>query len=295
MRVESVGHHNKHSFVEYCSNYGREHDESYLPSDNFIVSLDQPSYLLLDESKVTGAASLIRTPSYIDAKKGRFAIFHSLDPSFTRYSKLYQAISQHFDGLDKVYLFIPQEKLDAVAALIRLGFQQERLSFVLCHRELRRRIVELKGRFTISSVRQNETTVEDFGAVLNDNFRESAGHIEKTVDDVRSWFDKETYIEEGIALLNCEEVPVGTVCIFREVGSASGVIEYLSVREGFRSKGLGRNLLRHGINVAIADGLKTIYLSVNGINDSAISLYLSEGFMLEETIVCFSKKAPYSV
>jgi mycothiol synthase len=293
MRVESVGHHNKDSFVAYCAKYGGEHDESFLPGDNFIASPDQPSYLLLDGRRVTGAASLIRTPSYIDAKKGRFAIFHSLDSSFTSYSELYQAISQHFDGLDKVYLFIPPDKRDAETALIKLGFQPERLSFVLCLRELLERTVELEGRFTILSVGGNGTTIEDFAAIMNDNFRESAGYIEKTVDDVRSWFDQKKYIDKGIALLNREELPVGTVCIFREVGSDSGVIEFLSVSEGFRRKGLGRMLIRHGINVAIANGLKTIYLSVNGKNDSAIDLYLSEGFVLEETVVCYSKNCAF--
>jgi mycothiol synthase len=71
----------------------------------------------------------------------------------------------------------------------------------------------------------------------------------------------------------------------------SGVIEFLSVKEGFRGRGLGRHLLRHEINLATRNGLTSIHLSVNGENDLALGLYLSEGFKLEKTVVCYSRNA----
>ena len=71
--------------------------------------------------------------------------------------------------------------------------------------------------------------------------------------------------------------------------SNSGGIEFLSVREGFRGRGLGRQLLRHEINLATRNGLTSIYLSVSGENDLALGLYLSEGFKLEKTVACYSR------
>jgi hypothetical protein len=48
-------------------------------------------------------------------------------------------------------------------------------------------------------------------------------------------------------------------------------------------------MLRHEINLATRNGLTSIYLSVNGENDLALGLYLSEGFKLEKTVVCYSR------
>lgn len=66
----------------------------------------------------------------------------------------------------------------------------------------------------------------------------------------KSWFDEDTYVENGVTLLYSGDIPIGTGCLFREDGSDSGGIEFLSVREGFRGRGLGRHLLRHEINLA---------------------------------------------
>ncbi len=126
---------------------------------------------------------------------------------------------------------------------------------------------------------------------MNRNFRGSAGYVEITADEVKSWFNEDTYVENGVTLLYSGDIPIGTGCLFRERedGSDSGGIEFLSVREGFRGRGLGRHLLRHEINLATTNGLTSLYLSVNGENDLALGLYLSEGFKLEKTVVCYSR------
>jgi mycothiol synthase len=270
--------------------YGGEHDESYLPGDDFIFSSDQPSYVLIEGDSVVGAVSLIRTQSHVDAKKGRFSVFHSIVSSVSRYSRLYQAICRHFDGLDKVYLFIPREKQDVAIVLAELGFRSERLSFVLSLPKVQERQIELEDGFNITSVSKGDRAgIEAFVEVMDRNFRGSSGYVEITADEVKSWFDEDTYVENGVTLLYSGDIPIGTGCLFREDGSDSGVIEFLSVREGFRGRGLGRRLLRHEINLATTNGLTSIYLSVNGENDLALGLYLSEGFKLEKTVVCYSR------
>ena len=118
MRTDIVTESNVDRFIEYCSRYGKEHDESFLPDDAFAVSTHQPSYLLWDDHRVIGAVSLIRTQRYVDAKRGRFSIFHSAVPSLHNYSELYQAISQHFDGLDRAIFYLGPQGLKKTIRLL---------------------------------------------------------------------------------------------------------------------------------------------------------------------------------
>jgi mycothiol synthase len=290
MRVEPVGRTNRNRFIEYCARYGGEHDESYLPGDEFVVSPDQPSYILLDDDRAIGAVSLIRTESYVEARKGRFAIFHALDGSRAAYTRLYQAIGGHLDGLDKVYTFIPRERAQVAIVLSELGFRPERFSYVLYSPKLERRSVDLEEGYRISAVGADDGgAIQTFAEVRNKSFGDSAGYVEVTSGEVRSWVEEGTYIEGGISMLYEGETPIGTICCLQEEDSDCGVIENLSVVGEYRGRGLGRQLLRHGINSAIESGLTTLYLSASGENDSAIGLYLSEGFELERTVVCYSK------
>jgi mycothiol synthase len=290
MRLERVGQTNQNRFIEYCAKYGGEHDESYLPGDDFVVSSDQPSYLLLDDGRAVGAVSLIRTESYVEARKGRFAVFHALDGSRVAYTRLYQAIGGHLSGLDKVYMFIPRERAQVATVLSELGFHPERFSYVLYSPKLEKRPVDLEEGYRISAVGADDgDAIEAFAKVRNQSFGDSAGYVKVTSSEVRSWVEEGTYVRGGISMLYEGEVPIGTICCFQEEDSDCGVIENLSVAAEYRGRGLGRQLLRYGINAAVEDGLTTMYLSVSGENDSAMGLYLSEGFELERTVVCYSK------
>jgi mycothiol synthase len=291
MRVERVGQTNRNRFLEYCAKYGGEHDESYLPGGDFVVSPDQPSYLLLDDGRAIGAVSLIRTESYVEARKGRFAIFHALDGSRAAYTRLYQAVDGHLDGLNRVCMFIPRERAQFATVLSAMGFRPERFSYVLYCLRLEIRPVELEEGYRISAVGADDgDAIETFAKVRNQSFGDSAGYVEVMPDEIRSWFEEGTYVKGGIAMLYEGEAPIGTICCLQEEGGDWGVIENLSVAAEYRGRGLGRQLLRRGINVAIEGRLTALYLSVSGENDSAIGLYLSEGFELERTVVCYSKR-----
>jgi ribosomal protein S18 acetylase RimI-like enzyme len=61
----------------------------------------------------------------------------------------------------------------------------------------------------------------------------------------------------------------------------------LSVIPDHRGRGLGRLMLRKAIAVALRNDLHPVYLSVNTRNDSAVRLYLSEGFTEMSVVVCY--------
>ena len=87
---------NAAEFAAYCTRYGSEHDDSYLPKGSFTPSDDRPAYLLYIGKSILGAVCLLRTPPFVRAKKGRFMILHVKRPDTEAYRLLSQAIEKHF-------------------------------------------------------------------------------------------------------------------------------------------------------------------------------------------------------
>ena len=289
--VEPVDEHNLGDFLQYCHQYGPVHDDSYLPGRDFAVNLDHPSYLLLEDGKPAGAVSLIRGMAHRQARRGRFSVFHSLIPSARAYSQLYQAISAHFESLDRVFLFVPRDRQDTRSTLVELGFEVERTSFVLCLENPRPHSVEFGEGFSVVSLKPNDLPrIGEFADTTNSDFRDVAGHMDLSRADVRGWFLGPSSLENGISFLCHDGEPIGSVCILRGFGNqAASEITALSVSNAFRGQGLGRRLLRWAVNFSMSSGRKPIYLSMNGENDSALRLYLSEGFILKKTVDCYEK------
>jgi mycothiol synthase len=291
MPIAVVDQHNVEKFVSYCQRYGREHDGSFLPGDDFAPDPDQPSYLLTDGGEVIGAVSLMRQPPYLAAGTGRFSVFHSLTPSVEVYGELLGAISKHFDQLEKVYLFIPRERREVMALLAELGFEPERITYVLSLSDPSQRLLELEPGFDIRSIGSGDiSAVDEYADVLNEAFADSSGHIEIIGDQVRSWFHDRDHVRGGVLALYREGRIEGTVRVARDDGEAgSSLVEYLSVAASLRGRGLGRALLRRSINLSLERGFDHVWLSVSGANDSAIALYLDEGFTLQQSVVCMTK------
>lgn len=287
--VLPVDHRNSHDLVWYCSEYGPEHDASYLPGNGFSPSPEQPSYLLADDQSIVGAVSLLRSKRYLDSGRGRFAILHSTLGTASAYERLLGAIRPHFKGLQHVYLFMPREKRDTAAILSELGFEVERYSFVLLNRSPKAQVLDLPAGFSLRELDPKDlNAVQAFAASVNESFSELAGHVDLPPDVVRTWFDDPTYVEGGILTLLHMDQTVGTICVTREYEDPNlAEISAFGLRKELRGKGLGRTLLRAGVSAAIEKGFPSVILSVNAENESAISLYRAEGFEVIETVVCY--------
>jgi len=290
--VQPVDRDNLATFIQYCGEFGKQHDESYLPEADFELSDQQPAYLLYENGEACGAVSLIRKPAYVEARKGRFAIFHARKTELEPYAQLSQAISAHFSELDKVYLFIPQDREATLSVFSQMGYELERISYVLRLSQPQEHALEFASGYQMAAVNpQDPRGLQDFCAVINQAFSKTAGHVELYVDEVRTWFEDRTYLPAGICVLYNANQPIGSVAIFRDMDeqTCSEIIS-LGVLESYRGQGLGRQLLRYAINFSLAHDLHTIYLSVNGENDTATRLYRSEGFESIETAVCMALK-----
>jgi len=291
LRIEAVHMDNRAQFIRYAADHGSEHDDSYLPGSGFDPSPEHPAYLLLHGDVVVGAASLMRTPRYLQAGRSRFSIFHSTDPSVQAYTLLFGAIRRHFDGLRSVNLFLPESRVGAADAVRRLGFSVERYSYIMVLRDVNPGGLTVPEGYALHPIRpMDEHLFREFARETNANFGGLAGHLPMPDDELRQWFTDETYLEDGIVLLLHGDTPVGTVCVMHEYEDRKAAgISALSVARAHRHKGLGRLLLKHAVCFAAWRGLQPVFLSLNAENDRALQLYQSEGFMVTNKVICFSR------
>jgi len=297
LSIEPVGQGNLARFVRYASEHGSEHDDSYLPGANFAMSSDQPGYLLLRDDMVIGAVSLIRTSRYRQAGRGRFSIFHTTEPSVRTYSLLFDAIRRHFDGLDSVYLFLPESRHAAAESIREIGFSVERDSYVMMLRQDEPVGMVVPEGYTLRTIRATDDGLfGQFADVINASFDGLAGHLPMPAEGLREWFLDETYLDDGIALLSHGDKAMGTVCVMRDVEDRNAAdISAVGVASDHRGRGLGRLLLLHAACFAAWRGLHPVYLSLNAENDRALQLYLTMGFVVTDTVVCYSRdcQAPF--
>ena len=281
---------NQGQLYDYCSKYAIEHDSSYVPGRDFEISEEHPSYLMVDDGQVIGAVSLMRTKRFLSVDKGRFSIFHANNGDPAVYKKLLHAIHPYLDDLQNVFMFIPEKNEGSAKILSNLGFEVERYSFVLERSgpALAEPVFPV-GFIVHPLVPTDQEGISQFAACVNEEFKELAGHSPSTGEDISTWFEDQGYIEGGICLLKKEQEPVGTISMMRDLDEMNaGEILAFGILEKYRGLDLGRNLLRYGINHLIGRDLKPIILSVNGDNHGAISLYEKEGFILTESVVCYS-------
>ncbi len=291
LRVEPVTLSNAAQLVQYCAKHGAEHDSSYLPGARFTVTPEQPSYLLLSDGSIVGAASLMLTPRYASVGTGRFAILHSTMKSAEAYAHLYTAVQPHTRGLRKVYLFLPEKAHDTAAILQGLGFGIERYSYVLRKAPaVSGDIVWPDGVAVEALDPENAVGAQQFADCLNDSFASLAGHSDVSAGDVRSWFDEEEHLDGGFCLLKQDGRPIGTVMVMTDCENpAQAEVGGLGIVRAFQGRGLGRLLLRYAVGFAVQNRFGSVVLSVNAENESALRLYDAEGFSVIETMVCYAR------
>jgi ribosomal protein S18 acetylase RimI-like enzyme len=232
----------------------------------------------------------MRTERFRKARKGRFSILHAFPCTRKTYSLLLKAMHPHFCCLGSVFLFLPERKRKVRAILEGLGFSVERYSSLMENRDPADPEVRFPRGFTVRPLDVSDWDgIRRFARCVNVNFRETAGHIDSSPDDIRRMFHEPGYLKEGICMLWKEREAVGTVCISREPETAgTAEIGGLSVDPRFREQGLGRMLLRYARRMAHASGLPAVVLSVNAENELAFRLYRSEGFLPLQTMVCYT-------
>lgn len=280
------------AFREYFNKYAVEQDVSYPPLDNYLPSDDEPAYILLDDNGgIAGAAALMLQKEYRDAKTGRFRIFHCIDKEHDNYKLLLDKILPHASGLDDIYCFVDEINTETRNVWESIGFRVKRFSWVL-EREADNYITpsfpegyELKQ---LVKGRDEQAWCD----IINESFANMLGHVHMHPYKFDQLRGEPGHLEEGLKLLWHNDKPVGTISLVKEDDNGEDMIfiEAVSLLNSYQGKGLGKNLIRAGIDFAKNFGVKKVMLCVNAENELAAELYFKEGFQKEAFIMCYSLK-----
>ena len=290
MTIIPVTKENVADYIHYCRSHGAQHDESYLPDERFVPSEDFPAYLLMAGDDAVGAVGLMRTEPYRSKGKARLTILHSIDASTEAYGLLLAAIRPHTEDLHSVYGFLPEAKADVRQCWEDLDFAIERYAYLLAYRSQETPEYDTPEGFSLVGLSpDDETGVRELCDLWNRNYGHRPGFVGASPDRVLTWFEEETNIPGGALLLRQGIIPAGTSYVSQDDAEpTSAEISMLSVHPEYRGRGLGRLMLRKSVDVALRAGLSPVYLSVDAENDSAVGLYLSEGFVKDVAMVCYT-------
>ena len=294
MRIEALRDERRSDFIKYCKRYREEICDSYLSDQDLHemeLNEENPTYILLnDKDKIIGVISLIIDDYFKKGKKGRFRILHSVKNDKESYSLMINAILPHTKEINRVFVFAPENNERFRGILEKLDFQIERYSFLLVRDNHDVSKVSFDEGYKLKTFQFNKDE-EDFCSVRNPAFANLAGSsVPVTPEIISKMQEYEDYLEGGIKLLYHNEKPVGLIRLSKEIekGITYAFIGPLAIIPEYQGRGLGRKLLRVGLDYGKSKGLSKAMLSVNAENDSAVTLYLQEGFERERVMICYN-------
>ncbi|MEH7352561.1 GNAT family N-acetyltransferase [Neobacillus drentensis] len=293
MKVEDLKSEKVKDFVEYCRKHRLEVDDSFLYEEDlkgFESNADNPTYILTNqEGKIIGAASLIMDEYNRRGNRARFRIFHSEITDASYYKQLMQALLQHTEGLEKVYVFIPLQNKPLMELMEKVDFSVERYAFLLVREAIDVPEWSLPEGYSIQSFRPGEDE-QIWSEVRNAGFAKLKGNeTPVTKEMVTKMISSNDYIEGGMKILFHQEKPVGVVRGAADEYENAPIMNIgpLAILPKYQGKGLGRLLLRAALQFAKEKSYKKTILSVNGENERAQALYINEGFKQVEGVACY--------
>ncbi len=294
MKIEKVNIENASDFIQYCRLHAAEHDESNVPAVDYKPREDEPAFLLRNSTgMVTGAAAIMLYKEYVDAGKARFRIFHSLVNDVDNYKYLLEEIEKNSGAAQYIYCYITEGKSETRKIWEKLGFSIWRYSWVLGRDAKDFVKPEFPVDFEIRTMRDS-IDEEAWSDIINEAFANMLGHTHLTPQKINEWMKEECYIPDGMKLLwdNSAGKPVGTIAMIKENEKGEDLIfiEAISLLNAYQGRGLGKNLLRYGLEFAKQYGVDKVLLSVNAENSNAADLYFKEGFTKAEVYLCYHKK-----
>lgn len=180
------------------------------------------------------------------------------------------------------YLALPHENDGARAFLKALGF---RYHHSLWNMRLRDDAVVPPPAFPPTVVPRSYRREDDvaFVDLVNASFLDHPTPMTVTIERVRFRHSMPGFDPNDLCLLAPADEHGRLVAFCRvdredQDGQTAGEIAVLGVMPGWRQLGLGRELLRWGIQRLRGSGVAAIFLAVEGENDRALRLYEGTGF-----------------
>ncbi len=288
MKVVKLTEKNIPAFKSYFKQFSHEQDESNPPLDDFSVSENDPVYLLVKGNEIRGAAALMLHPEYREVRQARLRMFHAADGDYLSYLKLLNSILLHTSGLTSIYGFIEDNYSNIAKIWEDLGFESRRFAWILIRDTKEYTPPQFPEGYELRTFRDG-IDEENWCNIINDAFGHSLGHVRMTPERIQHWKIDPSYIAGGMKLLWHNDIPVATLSMTKEEHKGEDFIfvEAIGVAGNYQGKGLGKNLLRTGIQHAAESGSPGVMLSVNGENDKAADMYFREGFKKEALYKCY--------
>ena len=292
MKVVKLNIDNVKDFVAYCKRYATQQDESYIPRDDYTPREDELIYLLFSsDNQLTGVAALMLYREYREIKKGRFRILHCIDKNYDNYKNLLSEIEKNCAGIENIYCFITEEKADIREIWEKLGFKIKRYSWVLDKKIEDKISFQLRDGFLLKKI-EHSRDEQAWCNIINSAFADIEGHTHMLPERIDEMRKEKEYLEDGMNILWNSGKPAGLIKLIKlnENGEDLMFIETLAVHPDYQGRGLGRMLLKYGVNFGKDMGLKRAMLSVNAENESATDLYFKEGFKKAVVYICYNKQ-----
>jgi mycothiol synthase len=270
------------AFKEFFGKYSALQDESYPPLENYSATDDEPGFLLMENNSVTGAAVLMMHQPYREAGSARFRMFYCVSGDVKHYRALLDNIIPCAKGLKSIYCFVQDTQPQIWQPWEQLGFEAKRFAWIL-ERSLEN-IPELSFPAGMEPrVFRKDIDSPHWCHIINDAFEKTFGHTRMTPEKIEQLRLEPGYLPGGMFLLWDGDEPVGTIQMTKDEaeGEVMIFIDAIGVVSSHQGRGLGRGLLRFGIQFAVEYGAKKVMLSVNAENDKAARLYFDEGFVKE--------------
>ncbi|TGB03568.1 GNAT family N-acetyltransferase [Halobacillus salinus] len=293
MNIEYLTEARYKDFIDFCKKHRNELDDSFLYDEDladFQADEENPTYIVLDEnSRIIAAVSLLQDSYYKRGKKGRFRIFHSVEPNIEIYEQMLHSIKSHTKDIEDIFVFIHEDNIVVRDIFHSMQFDIERYSYFLAREALDVTVPDLPDDFYFGTFTFNKDE-EDYLYVRNAGFATLKGsETPRTLEEIKGMENDEEYLEGGIFLLYHGEKPVGIVRSSKDVHNNEDVLDIgpLALIPEYQGKGLGRQLLRKALEFGKSKGLPKAVLCVNADNEQAVHLYTKEGFEKEESLVCY--------
>jgi len=132
-----------------------------------------------------------------------------------------------------------------------------------------------------------EAALVDFHTAYNRSFADHYHYVRSSLEDTRAITTQKHFRPEALALAYRNEECVG-FCRNARWGEP-GEVALIGVAPEARRLGLGRALLRWGVTRLQDEQARPVYLMVDGENESALTLYRSEGFAVQRTRIHWSR------
>jgi mycothiol synthase len=293
VKVEALSRNRISDFVAYCRKHKMEVDDSFLYDkdlETFEPNEENPTYIVTDQQgKIIATASIIINDYYLRGKQGRFRIFHSEINDMSCYKMLFKPLLKHTENLSEIFIYIPTTNDTLIKSLEQLHFLKERYAFLLLREDLPVPSYQIPKDYCFDTFQPGRDEAI-WCEIRNVAFAQLKGsQTPITVEMVAKYNLNADYIDGGMRILFHKEKPVGIIRGSKDefVGKPAMNIGPVALIPEYQSKGLGRLLLREALQIAKENAYERTVLSVNGENERAKALYIQEGFVEVESVVCY--------